>query len=387
MAGPTIPTGFEAQQARIALREKLAEALMQNGMMPQQGMRSPFQALGALAQAFSGAHAENQAVNESADLNKQILQSYQGARQQFYADKAAGMSNIALASKYGGNPYIQEDPGFKAVMEGLTEGEKSANTITKVGDTMGRQGDYLGKTLPSSANDAVIRITDPKTGQRYWEVNPLKALASMAGNPNLVANISSLPTTLPDPYAPNVVGTPPSAPTAPTGAPTSQGLSAQMRAALHQAVGQVESGNHDYNPDGSPMRSSAGAKYQMGVLPSTAGQPGYGVQPAASDTASEYDRVGNQYLDAMLKQYPSISNALAAYNQGPGNVNHALSSGSPVPGQGYVSKVMNAMQGASAPGSLGTGTSRPPDGLDSQTQRPIWNVNGNWYFNPEGTEE
>jgi hypothetical protein len=109
---------------------------------------------------------------------------------------------------------------------------------------------------------------------------------------------------------------------------------------LNASVARVESGNRDFNPDGTPVTSSAGAKYAMQVLPSTAHNPGFGVTPAADDSAAEYDRVGNDYLAALQKHYGgNTAEALAAYNAGPGTVDRALASGRPLPSQGYVSNV------------------------------------------------
>jgi hypothetical protein len=123
-------------------------------------------------------------------------------------------------------------------------------------------------------------------------------------------------------------------PSTPTGSPVA-------------AVAQVESGNRDYNADGSPVTSPAGAKYKMQVLPSTAANPGFGVTPAANDSAAEYDRVGTDYLAALQRHYGSLAPALAAYNAGPGTVDKALASGSPLPSQGYVNNVMGKMGGNS----------------------------------------
>lgn len=109
---------------------------------------------------------------------------------------------------------------------------------------------------------------------------------------------------------------------------------------LSASVARVESGNRDLNPDGTPVTSSAGAKYAMQVLPSTAHDPGFGVTPAADDSPAEYDRVGRDYLAALQKHYGgNTAEALAAYNTGPGTVDRAIASGRPLPSQGYVNNV------------------------------------------------
>ncbi len=81
---------------------------------------------------------------------------------------------------------------------------------------------------------------------------------------------------------------------------------------LHERVKLAESGG---NPDAV---SPAGAVGSMQTLPSTLKDPGFGVKPAASDTAAERERVGNDYLNAMLKRYDGNERlALIAYNWGP----------------------------------------------------------------------
>jgi hypothetical protein len=73
-------------------------------------------------------------------------------------------------------------------------------------------------------------------------------------------------------------------------------------------------------PDGST--SSAGARAQMQVLPGTAANPGFGVAPARDSSFGEYNRVGEQYAQALLQHYGgNIALASAAYNAGPGRVN------------------------------------------------------------------
>jgi soluble lytic murein transglycosylase-like protein len=81
---------------------------------------------------------------------------------------------------------------------------------------------------------------------------------------------------------------------------------------------RLESGGKDYNADGSPMKSSTGALFKNQVMPSTAAAPGFGIKPAASQTPEEYNRVGDEYLDALEKKYGGDQEkTLAAYNAGP----------------------------------------------------------------------
>jgi len=95
--------------------------------------------------------------------------------------------------------------------------------------------------------------------------------------------------------------------------------------AAFERMRQVESGNRDYDAQGRPVTSSKGAMFASQVMPQTAADPGYGVRPAASQTPEEYNRVGREYYDAMLKKYPGREDlAQAAYNAGPGRVDNAV---------------------------------------------------------------
>jgi hypothetical protein len=84
---------------------------------------------------------------------------------------------------------------------------------------------------------------------------------------------------------------------------------------------QVESGNRDYDAQGRPITSPRGAMFASQVMPATARQPGYGIRPAAAQTPEEYNRVGQEYYQAMLKKFGGNEQAaIAAYNAGPGRV-------------------------------------------------------------------
>jgi soluble lytic murein transglycosylase len=87
---------------------------------------------------------------------------------------------------------------------------------------------------------------------------------------------------------------------------------------------QTESGGQDLKPDGTPVTSTAGAKYSMQVMPATAADPGHGIAPAANDSPAEYNRVGTQLLNALVQKYGDPAKAWAAYNWGEGNVDKAI---------------------------------------------------------------
>lgn len=103
------------------------------------------------------------------------------------------------------------------------------------------------------------------------------------------------------------------------------GSGTQLPPDLVTTVATAESDNRDLNPDGSVVTSSKGAKGRMQVMDTTNTDPGFGVRPAQNDSLEERARVGRDYLQAMLQNYGgNLTQALAAYNAGPGNVDKAL---------------------------------------------------------------
>lgn len=95
---------------------------------------------------------------------------------------------------------------------------------------------------------------------------------------------------------------------------------------LYKLVSAAESGNRDYNADGSVVTSPVGAKGRMQVMDATNADPGYGVRPAADNSLEERARVGRDYLAALIGNYGGdVVKGLAAYNAGPGNFDKALS--------------------------------------------------------------
>lgn len=93
---------------------------------------------------------------------------------------------------------------------------------------------------------------------------------------------------------------------------------------LQGVVLGLESGGKDFADDGKALTSPKGARYAMQVMPDTAKAPGFGIRPAADDSPAEYNRVGREYLGALVKKYGNVAQALGAYNAGPGALDEAV---------------------------------------------------------------
>jgi hypothetical protein len=107
------------------------------------------------------------------------------------------------------------------------------------------------------------------------------------------------------------------------------------------AVARTESGVCQWTPDGSAVTSSTGAIGVMQLEPGTAAQ--LGVDPF---DVNQNIRGGVAYLKQLYQKYGNWSDALAAYNWGPGKMDNALLTATAIPGQ-----VLNYVRGI-----LGIGT-------------------------------
>ncbi|MBA0101247.1 transglycosylase SLT domain-containing protein [Stenotrophomonas indicatrix] len=148
-------------------------------------------------------------------------------------------------------------------------------------------------------------------------------------------------------------------------------LGADVLPGLEQAVMQVESG-------GNPAAvSSKGAMGTMQTMPGTLRDPGYGVTAARDQSPAEMERVGKDYLQAMLRQYGDPRLALAAYSWGPGNVDRAMQThggnvdavlaSAPAETRAYVPKVLqrSGTQTAAAP-QIGFRPTKEPNQTERQ---------------------
>jgi hypothetical protein len=110
----------------------------------------------------------------------------------------------------------------------------------------------------------------------------------------------------------------------------------------------------------------------MQTMPETLRDPGFGVRPAQNNSPAELERVGRDYLQAMIAKYPgNLSHALAAYNWGPGNTDKWIAAGAdpaklPKETREYIPKVM-ARLGGQAPQ---TAAAAPTAGVPTQVAAP-----------------
>lgn len=127
---------------------------------------------------------------------------------------------------------------------------------------------------------------------------------------------------------------------------------------LLEAVMMQESRGRHRDANGNLITNpSSGARGAYQVMPHTARDPGYGVDPLRNDSREEHRRFADDYIGAMEDLFDgSTRKALAAYNAGPGAVQDAEDeygkqwlSGLPGETQAYVPQVMErySQQGGS----------------------------------------
>ena len=140
---------------------------------------------------------------------------------------------------------------------------------------------------------------------------------------------------------------------------------------------QIESGNRDFDAQGRPIRSPAGAMYRNQVMPATARDPGFGVMPARDNSPEEFNRVGQELFGALVKQFGGdTQKAAAAYNAGYGRVskNVAANNGQmnvaqlPKETQGYLSKLGNMVGSVIPSANAATPTSFAQDTAQRRSQ-------------------
>lgn len=150
---------------------------------------------------------------------------------------------------------------------------------------------------------------------------------------------------------------------------------------VQRAVMMAESG-------GDPLAvSPKGAMGRFQVMPGTAADPGFGIAPAKDNSAAELDRVGKEYLNAMLQRYDGdINRALVAYNWGPGNADNWDGNMDSLPGetQQYIMRIRSQIgpdvlafepqevgfaPGVETPAPASTSQTMPPKKAGVQTEQ------------------
>ena len=220
------------------------------------------------------------------------------------------------------------DIGDGIVMpKGTTYKVKSGDTLSGIAQKIQRgqvpdtatdkpgQGGPLNPVAAPVASDAEIKkklgADQPIPGYKY---DASKDQAILKQIQKLDREKQKLPTFLPP--KPNKASKPDKASKSSTGTDSYDGEFKKIR--------DIESGNRDYDKFGSPVVSPKGAKFAAQVMPATNKDPGYGVKPAADDSAAESNRVGRDYFAAMKNKYGDSELAAAAYNAGPGRVDRIL---------------------------------------------------------------
>lgn len=157
-------------------------------------------------------------------------------------------------------------------------------------------------------------------------------VTTYANGSKTITNVAEIPGTANAPGRPNVKG------------PVAPGTFARMQ--------QAESGNRDFDAQGRPITSPVGAMFKNQVMPATAANPGFGIRPASAQTPEEYNRVGQEYYQAMLKKFGGDEQAaVAAYNAGPGRIDQNMRQNQgqlnvaqlPQETQGYLNKVLGGV--------------------------------------------
>lgn len=191
--------------------------------------------------------------------------------------------------------------------------------------------DLTGRYLQARMDQATRPFTDPETYMNdrfrnqfnvdlYGNARPVST--TITYNEDGTQTVTEKKDVTPGPAPIPVARTMPMVQTAPA-APTAPATPVNP-ADVYQRMIQAESGGRNFDAQGRPLTSPAGAMYAAQVMPSTAANPGYGVRPAQAQTPEEYNRVGQDYYNAMLNKFGNPMTAAAAYNAGPGRVNQNL---------------------------------------------------------------
>lgn len=173
-----IPTGYEDMQRQAATKRKLADAMLGQGLAPQQGQNNWAQLFGQLAQAYGGKRLNQQATGLEKDMQTRLREDYTGAFGQLQTDVQAGMKPEELVARHGTNPLLTDalDPYKDAMATALREREKLQNFGGRAGV---RTGDVMGQY--ENDPNKMVHVVDGK-----MQINPVGATAAAMASGNLV---------------------------------------------------------------------------------------------------------------------------------------------------------------------------------------------------------
>jgi len=106
---------------------------------------------------------------------------------------------------------------------------------------------------------------------------------------------------------------------------TEQLLALRQQAVSNMAINQNESGGAPDTATGI-VNPASGARGNMQVMPATAQNPGFGVQPS-NGTPQDDARVGRDYHAALTQKYGDPETAAIAYNMGPAKTDNWIANG------------------------------------------------------------
>lgn len=118
---------------------------------------------------------------------------------------------------------------------------------------------------------------------------------------------------------------------------------------------QVESKGIHADSSGKLTTSPVGAEGITQLMPKTAKNPGFGIEPVKDKSEAEYRRVGKEYLTKLYEKFGDWEKALAAYNAGMSNVTKAIGKAERFGGgwkeylpdetKSYIQKITGSMNG------------------------------------------
>ena len=170
------PTGYEGEQRKIEAKRRIAQAMLEMGITPDNRMTSWTQVAAKLGQAFAGKRMEKKATEREGAMYDKMRSDLAEKMARFQQMRDSGATNQQLADTFSGDPMMADmiDPHRDALASAL----KNREEIFDTGGAQGfqRKGDFVGKPLPFDPNKPVM--IDPQTGAPT--VNPVRATAAMA---------------------------------------------------------------------------------------------------------------------------------------------------------------------------------------------------------------